>query len=59
VAKHEREHETVRDGKIFERNVVCLHFSPLFVLCCFCKTKKSRSYFDIENGSLLSMASIR
>jgi hypothetical protein len=56
VAKHEREHETVCDGKLFERDVACLHFSPLFMLCVFGKTKKSRSYFDIENGSLLSMA---
>ena len=43
VAEHEREHETVRDGKIFERDVVCLHFSPLFVLCCATFAKQKRA----------------
>ena len=59
MAENECEHETICDGQFFERDVVCFHlFAFVYVvLNDFCKTKKSRSYFDIVNGSLLSMTS--
>ncbi|MBR2091457.1 MAG: hypothetical protein IJ905_14160, partial [Fibrobacter sp.] len=45
VAEYEREHETVRDGKIFERDVVWFHFSPLFMLYVLWQNKKEPFLF--------------